>query len=94
MKPKSTNTGAETVRKKKGREFTIQELSMFNGKEGKPAYVAYKGKVYDVTDSSQWTGRDHLGHAAGEDLTEPMDIAPHADDVMERMKVVGVLVKP
>jgi predicted heme/steroid binding protein len=25
------------------------------------------------------------------DLTEDMDIAPHADDVMEKMKVVGVL---
>jgi predicted heme/steroid binding protein len=77
----------------KEREFTIQELSTFNGKNGKPAYVAYKGKVYDVTDSSQWIGGDHLGHAAGEDLTEQMDIAPHADDVLERMKVVGVLAK-
>jgi predicted heme/steroid binding protein len=82
------------MEKEKGREFTIQELSIFNGKDGKPAYAAYKGKVYDVTDSSQWTGGDHLGHAAGEDLTEAMEIAPHADDVMERMKAVGVLIKP
>ena len=34
---------------------------------------------------------DHMGHLAGQDLTEEMDIAPHADDVMEKMKVVGVL---
>jgi predicted heme/steroid binding protein len=66
---------------------------MFNGKDGKPAYVAYKGNVYDVTNSSQWIEGDHIGHAAGEDLTEQMEIAPHGEDVMERMKVVGVLVK-
>ena len=77
----------------KTQKFTNQKLSKFNGKDGKPAYVAYKGKVYDVTDSSQWIEGDHIGHAAGEDLTEPMEIAPHGEDVMEKMKVVGVLVK-
>ena len=45
-----------------------------------------------MTDSSQWIDGDHLGHAAGEDLTEQMEIAPHAEDVIERMKAVGVLV--
>ena len=75
------------------RKFTLDELSKFNGKEGRPAYVTHKGKVYDVTESSQWIDGDHLGHAAGEDLTEQMEIAPHGEDVMERMKVVGVLVK-
>ncbi len=80
--------------KEKTQEFTLQELRTFNGKNGKPAYVAYKGRVYDVTDSSQWIDGDHLGHVAGEDLTESMDIAPHAEDVLERMKIVGVLAKP
>jgi predicted heme/steroid binding protein len=75
------------------RKFTLDELGKFDGKEGRPAYVGYKGKVYDVTESSQWIGGDHLGHVAGEDLTEQMEIAPHDQDVMERMTVVGVLVK-
>jgi predicted heme/steroid binding protein len=75
------------------RKFTLDELGKFDGKEGRPAYVAHKGKVYDVTDSSQWLEGDHLGHAAGEDLTEQMEIAPHGEDVMERMKLVGVLSK-
>lgn len=52
-------------------------------------YVGYKGKVYDVTESYQWSEGDHLGHEAGMDLTESMEIAPHADDVMERFKVIG-----
>jgi len=73
------------------RKFTIQELSKFNGKNGNPAYVGYKGKVYDVTESYQWGDGDHLGHEAGKDLTDQMEIAPHADDVLERMKVVGEL---
>jgi len=32
-----------------------------------------------------------MGHVAGQDLTEDMEIAPHADDVMEKMKAVCVL---
>jgi predicted heme/steroid binding protein len=72
-------------------KFTLDELSQFDGKNGRPAYVGYKGKVYDVTDSDQWLDGDHMGHMAGQDLTEEMDIAPHADDVMEKMKAVGVL---
>jgi len=75
----------------KTQKFTLQELKEFNGKNGKPAYVGYRGKVYDVTDSSLWGEGDHMGHAAGEDLTEQMEIAPHAEDVLERMKAVGVM---
>jgi predicted heme/steroid binding protein len=71
--------------------FTAAELSEFNGKNGKPAYVGYKGKVYEVTESYQWGDGEHLGHLAGKDLTDQMELAPHAEEVMERMKVVGVL---
>jgi predicted heme/steroid binding protein len=73
--------------------ITKKELENFNGKDGKPAYVAYKGKVYDVTASYQWIDGDHIGHLAGQDLTEQMEIAPHSEEVMERMKVVGILVE-
>ncbi len=73
------------------RKFTVEELSSYNGKGGKPAYVGYRGKVYDVTESSQWLDGDHLGHEAGQDLTMAMDIAPHGDEIMEKIKIVGVL---
>jgi predicted heme/steroid binding protein len=73
------------------KKFSIDELRSFDGKDGKPAYVGYKGKVYDVTGSDMWGDGDHMGHVAGLDLTEDMDIAPHADDVMEKMKIVGIL---
>jgi len=74
------------------KKFSVQELNNYNGKNGKPAYVGYEGKVYDVTESIQWMEGDHMGHAAGQDLTEEMEIAPHDEDVMTRMKLVGILV--
>ena len=74
-------------------KFTLEELSKFDGRDSNPAYVAYKGKVYDVTDSSFWIGGDHLGaHKAGKDLTEELDLAPHGPENIDRVKLVGVLV--
>lgn len=72
-------------------KFAQNDLSQFNGKNGKPAYIGYKGKVYDVTDSDQWIDGDHIGHMAGQDLTEAMEIAPHSEEVMDKMKIVGIL---
>ena len=75
------------------RKFTLKELSEYDGKGGKPTYVAYKGKVYDVSASSFWLDGDHLGtHQAGKDLTEEMELAPHSGEVLERTKLIGMLV--
>jgi cytochrome b involved in lipid metabolism len=41
------------------REFTLEELAQFNGKDGNPAYVAVNGKVYDVTDVPAWRGGEN-----------------------------------
>jgi len=74
------------------KQFTIDELKQYDGKNGKPAYVAYKGKIYDVTDSFLWIDGDHQGeHTAGLDLTAAMSNAPHLDDVLERVKMIGTL---
>lgn len=75
------------------RKITLEELSRCDGRDGRPAYIAYKGKVYDVTDSSMWIYGDHQGqHEAGKDLTEELAYAPHKEEMLERVKVVGVLV--
>lgn len=75
------------------KKFTLKELATYNGKDNKPAYVAFKGKVYDVSDSAFWMGGDHLGaHQAGKDLTEEMDLAPHGPENIDRVKLVGILV--
>ena len=76
------------------KQFTLDELKKYDGKNGKPAYIAYKGKVYDVSDDFLWVEGDHQGeHIAGKDLTEGMARAPHAEDVLERVPLIGVLVK-
>ena len=76
------------------RRFTVEELKEYNGKNGKLAYIACKGKVYDVTDDYLWIEGEHQGeHFSGGDLTEEIALAPHLEDVLERVKLVGVLTK-
>lgn len=59
-------------------EFTLEELAKYNGTNGQPAYVAYEGVVYDVSDSAMWSDGDHEGmHSAGADLTAEHADAPH-----------------
>jgi predicted heme/steroid binding protein len=73
-------------------EFTLEELADYDGRAGHRAYVAYEGKIYDVTESSFWTDGDHLGaHLAGRDLTAEMAEAPHGPDELKGVKLVGTL---
>lgn len=74
------------------RKFTLEELKQYDGKNGKPAYIAYQGSVYEVTDSGLWSGGEHMGlHEAGKDLTEEIELAPHREEVLERVKLIGKL---
>ncbi len=72
--------------------FTLEELENCSGQEGKPVYLAYQGKVYDVTKSAYWEGGRHMGtHDAGKDLTPSFPNAPHGEEVFEKYPQVGVL---
>ena len=74
------------------RRFTKNELMEFNGEGGKPVYVAYQGKVYDVSTSRLWSTGKHQGrHTAGNDLSESILNAPHNEKVLSRFPVVGEL---
>jgi predicted heme/steroid binding protein len=76
------------------KKLTLEELAKYNGNNGNPAYIAFKGKVYDLSDSSFWLGGDHLGaHQAGKDLTAEIEIAPHGPENLDRVKLVGELVQ-
>ncbi|MGD6806205.1 MAG: cytochrome b5 domain-containing protein [Candidatus Bathyarchaeia archaeon] len=75
------------------KKVTQEELARNDGKDGRPAWVAYKGKVYDVTESTFWMEGEHMGmHNAGRDLTEDLDMAPHSDDKFSEVKLIGDLV--
>ena len=74
------------------RTFTREQLAQFDGKEGRPAYLAYRGQVYDLTNSFLWMkGRHQALHEAGRDLTEALEEAPHGTDLLERVPVIGTL---
>ncbi len=76
------------------KEFTEKELAKFNGKNGKPAYIAYKGKVFDVSASFLWKdGKHQVLHEAGKDLTAALQQAPHGEDVLKRFPAIGILIK-
>lgn len=73
-----------------GEPFTAETLRAFDGNEGRSCYFAYQGKVYDATASKLWPGGQHMKrHSSGMDLTEALSLAPHKDDVISRLKVVG-----
>ncbi|HSB33216.1 MAG TPA: CopD family protein, partial [Nitrospirota bacterium] len=71
---------------------TPDGLCQFDGKDGRPAYFAYKGIIYDVTKSRLWKNGSHLSkHAAGNDLTELLATAPHGEEKVLAMQQVGKL---
>jgi predicted heme/steroid binding protein/uncharacterized membrane protein len=71
-----------------------EALSLGNGKDGNPSYVAYKDKVYDVSQSKLWKGGVHMRrHPAGGDLTTDLQAAPHGPEVLARYPQVGVIEK-
>jgi predicted heme/steroid binding protein/uncharacterized membrane protein len=75
-------------------EFGFEELKKYDGQDGRPAYLAYRGKVYDVSNSQKWKNGLHMNrHRAGHDLTTDIQAAPHEPDVLERFPQVGILKK-
>lgn len=71
------------------RKFSVEELSKFNGLKGKPAYVGYKGKVYDV--SGIFKDGEHAGVKAGIDISDLLGKGPHQEDIFSSTPVVGAL---
>ncbi len=74
------------------KEFTTAELAEYNGADGKPAYVAIDGVVYDLTNVPAWKGGKHHGNVAGQDHSETILHAPHKKSVLAKLPVVGKLV--
>jgi predicted heme/steroid binding protein len=76
-------------------DLTMDELAQFDGKEGRKAYLCYSGNIYDVTASPMWDKGEHLGkHHAGFDLTDALKTAPHEEERVLQMPLVGKIVEP
>lgn len=74
-------------------EFTLEELSKYDGKDGNQAYIAVDGIVYDVTDHPSWNEGMHSGVEAGQDITQQLKEAPHGESKLDGLKVVGKIVE-
>jgi predicted heme/steroid binding protein len=89
--PRIKKRKAQPFPQKKDR-LTLGDLQYFDGKENKPAYFAYKGKVYDVSSSKLWKGGIHFNkHRAGDDLTDILKTAPHGEEKILKMPEMGEL---
>jgi predicted heme/steroid binding protein/uncharacterized membrane protein len=76
------------------KEFNPESLAEFSGKDGKPVYVAHKGRVFDLSESRLWkTGLHMKRHPAGQDLTSEIKAAPHGHEVLDKYPQVGILKK-
>ncbi|MDF2484393.1 MAG: heme/steroid binding protein [Herbinix sp.] len=82
----------EQVPQPETRIFTIEELANYNGKEGRPSYVAVNGIVYDVSALVRWAGGTHFGMVAGRDLSGPfMSCHQGIMDRLNKAPKVGIL---
>ncbi len=70
------------------KKFSSEDLKQFDGSNGKPLYVVFKGKVYDLTTSQLWLEGKHMGmHTRNDDLAEAIKTAPHTEDNVFRFPV-------
>ncbi|AEE14681.1 cytochrome b5 [Thermodesulfobium narugense DSM 14796] len=73
------------------KEFDEKSLKRFNGRDENKVYIAYKGKVYDATNSKLWKTGTHMNiHNSGKDLTAEISNAPHNESMLERLNTIGI----
>lgn len=82
----------QSVSKPELQVITKEELAGNDGGEGRPAYVAVNGTVYDMTQVIQWAGGTHFGLYAGKDLSSEF-MACHKGmvEILQKYPVVGTL---
>lgn len=74
-------------------ELTLEELSLFDGTNGKKAYIAVDGFIYDVTNDPNWRNGSHNGFRAGNDLSIGINSSPHGKSFLTRVPKIGILVE-
>jgi len=72
--------------------YTRSELALRNGQDRFEIWIAWEGKIFDVTGSRLWKNGKHYEHWAGQDLTEELADSPHGRRVFEGREPIGILV--
>lgn len=73
--------------------YTKSQLALRNGQDRDEIWVAFQGIIYEVTASRLWRNGKHYEHWAGQDLTAELKDAPHTENVFEKFKAIGRLIK-
>jgi membrane-associated progesterone receptor component len=91
--PPITSSPTPLISQPNQRIFTVGELATFDGKNGRPAYVAVNGIVYDVTNNRAWAAATHFGLTSGKDYTQEFTSC-HAgqQSILATLPVIGRLV--
>jgi predicted heme/steroid binding protein len=71
--------------------YTKSQLALRNGQDRPEIWVAYAGKIFDMTTSKLWKNGKHYEHWAGQDLTDELQDAPHSAKVFEKFEPIGQL---
>ncbi len=91
----SSSSGGAVVDENAYRSYTLEELALYDGKDGNDCLVAVDGDVYLIEGFALWVAGEHItsgGRArCGFDLTEVIDEAPHGRSKLELLKNVGTL---
>jgi predicted heme/steroid binding protein len=69
--------------------FDPLTLQAFDGNNESPAFIAYNGQVYDMSALKLWKKGTHMKHQAGRDLTDFLPKAPHGEEKLETVPIVG-----
>lgn len=87
--PSTSTTTTSTTTVTKPQTWTLDALSKFNGMNGNPAYIAVSGTIYDVTKIGAWSGGEHRGIKAGQDVTTFFASSPHSASLLNQVPIVG-----
>jgi predicted heme/steroid binding protein len=91
----SSSGGGVVVDESTYRSYTLEELALYDGKDGNDCLVAVDGDVYLIEGFALWVAGEHVtsgGRArCGFDLTEVIDESPHGRSKLELLKNVGIL---
>lgn len=72
--------------------YTKAQLALRNGQDRPEIWVAYQGKIYDMSHSRLWKNGKHYEHWAGQDLSDELKDAPHTAQVFEKYQAIGKLI--
>jgi predicted heme/steroid binding protein len=71
--------------------YTRSQLALRNGQDRPEIWIAFRGYIYDMTNSKLWKNGKHYEHWAGQDLTAELADAPHSEKVFEKFTPIGLL---